>query len=1122
MLWLWLALLISSAGSPAFAKPISLSYSSCLSSSSSAPLANQLVFSRIVGQLDSGQTEAGVAGNNVGESVLRLVAFGDVEVQGSGFSNSTNYLATLLVDSRVLTFTAFQNQSALCQSIRNPTFGAGTGSGCPYGPGSIALGVRVPLAHEYSLTTVQTRLTVLDTATPPAELACLDISATPYYPDTWEYALVLWFTAGLAIAYAVLTWTARLWASWQSTLLDREALLATSLSARLSPESWRERWGPIFWRTAAGSELQASTALVRLVTPCARDIVWLTQWLIAIGMVAVQWPQFAYPIFAKAAWSMLVFNTTITQGSDTEGKFFDPLSSDYVDARLFTSQVAEPASPLYLDTALPNVLLNLNNSKRGIESVAASIGVRPQDMFGSVGVLFLALIAAVLLLSGLGLLFDQATFDLFLPALSRRPFRKTQARQPIRSVTGATNASQSVLGDKEDMRSETPMAAQPLIDTGYQSSTHHLSYGSGPHAGPKRPDTPNGIDSWWTSQDTRKSRTVAINRHSRLAFGNCLRILLLFHFPMTLLAVYQLTLAKTTASIASVAMAALSLAFVSLAWPIAVLARIHRKPSSKLRDNIPTILAYGPAYNVFGEGSYSFMSVRLIGNLILGAVIGGAQSSGMAQAVVILVVEIADTLITSLWLPWGDGAAMGLLSFIFSVARIITAIMLVVLSPTVNVGIAAAGWVAYAALVIIAGMFVILFLMFIVKLVEFGVRATGPVPFEEAKHGRGAGLRGALQRWERGGRGQTLRSDRRRQQVIAARQHQSRNSRGSSALHLIAPPRTDGRPQSMQTISDMTTYSGFQGVPLSPASNMRAMSGTDSYRNSSGWPEYDPRRSYFMPEPEPHQQGTGFAVVRGGRASDQAPYTVAGGPPPHSAASSSTQRPLASDDRPMSTADFYRRSDYFGQGHVNPSVSHQGPESSGLHSNATVMAPPRPPNFLSNSYYAAPAGTERLPVPQRKKKGLLQRMQRRRPGESDESSDDEDDSPRSRWLTGLFGRKSRRGVLFDDDAEMDDGASSSANKASFSVVRQPRPTAPQRQSVVPEIDSAPSPSAETAPEGAEDLEVLHDYPAQFRRSLPPGAAAGRATPRDDESEDWHDAPTPSVESFHEAASTVGH
>lgn len=79
-----------------------------------------------------------------------------------------------------------------------------------------------------------------------------------------------------------------------------------------------------------------------------------------------------------------------------------------------------------------------------------------------------------------------------------------------------------------------------------------------------------------------------------------------------------------------------------------------------------------------------FASLLFATNIVFGITIGVGQNSGTAQAVVILVVEVISALVTSIWLPWGSGASMGLINFLFCVARIVMAVLLVILTPTVR------------------------------------------------------------------------------------------------------------------------------------------------------------------------------------------------------------------------------------------------------------------------------------------------------------------------------------------------------------------------------------------------------------------------------------------------------
>ena len=134
----------------------------------------------------------------------------------------------------------------------------------------------------------------------------------------------------------------------------------------------------------------------------------------------------------------------------------------------------------------------------------------------------------------------------------------------------------------------------------------------------------------------------------------------------------------------SITLAVLSFAFFSVLLPGFLILRLARTPTTKLYDETRTLLALGPLYNHFRPDSQMFSGLLFLSNLINGIAIGCGQRSGTAQAIVILVSEVVSALVTSVWLPWGTGAGMGLLSFLFCVARIVTAVLLVILTPTVR------------------------------------------------------------------------------------------------------------------------------------------------------------------------------------------------------------------------------------------------------------------------------------------------------------------------------------------------------------------------------------------------------------------------------------------------------
>jgi hypothetical protein len=166
--------------------------------------------------------------------------------------------------------------------------------------------------------------------------------------------------------------------------------------------------------------------------------------------------------------------------------------------------------------------------------------------------------------------------------------------------------------------------------------------------------------------------------------GNLIRILILFHLPITIFSCYQFSSGKSQSSLTAVILAAFAFAIFSVTIPAFLLYRLSTTPTNKLYDEASTLLALGPLYSYYAHGSELFASLFFASNIAYGVALGCGQQSGTAQSIIILVIEVASALTTSVWLPWGRGATMGTASFILCVARIITAVLLVILSPVVR------------------------------------------------------------------------------------------------------------------------------------------------------------------------------------------------------------------------------------------------------------------------------------------------------------------------------------------------------------------------------------------------------------------------------------------------------
>ena len=325
----------------------------------------------------------------------------------------------------------------------------------------------------------------------------------------------------------------------------------------------------------------------------------------------------------------------------------------------FADQLSDPTSPIFINSSAPNFLFQLpDNSTTGMTAFAYAVGLRPQDLFGICLSLFLAILAATIVLSVL-----VWALDMFMSLFSSNP----NAGAPPAAGLSGTRSPHFSSASKDMLDGVGPTSA---VDENRSLNGHFLFARS-------MSRFPTGR-SWW------RLKSNFVSFHGSVLQGNLIRILMLFHLPITIFSCYQMSLGKGQASTSSVALAALSFAFFSVLIPALLVLRLTLTRTSKLYDETWTLLSLGPLYNHYRHGSQLFACTLFAINIAFGVTIGFGQKSGTAQAIVILVVEVAAALGTSVWLPWGQGASMGLISFLFCVGRIVIAVLLVILTPVVG------------------------------------------------------------------------------------------------------------------------------------------------------------------------------------------------------------------------------------------------------------------------------------------------------------------------------------------------------------------------------------------------------------------------------------------------------
>jgi hypothetical protein len=291
-----------------------------------------------------------------------------------------------------------------------------------------------------------------------------------------------------------------------------------------------------------------------------------------------------------------------------------------------------------------NPLLDLRGTADGMPSFAQAVGIRQQDLFGTCLVLFLFITAAIFMISVIFWVAHALT-----EAFSERPAPVTP-RAVKRQSYGSTTAS---LGPEKNA---------------YEMATLPGGQSRGPSKFRR---------AWWRF----RPRGEAGAFHAAALYGNLLRIILIFHLPITVFSIRQLTLSE--ASIVSRVFAGLAFVFISLAIPAGVLYKMHRTPSGKLYDATRTLLAMGTMYNHYVMDKQMFRAAPLAASLITGVVVGAGQASGIAQAVILVVVELVMLIIPAISYPWGEGASMGSVSALLGIMRVCCALLVMLMATEV-------------------------------------------------------------------------------------------------------------------------------------------------------------------------------------------------------------------------------------------------------------------------------------------------------------------------------------------------------------------------------------------------------------------------------------------------------
>ncbi|KAK9467368.1 hypothetical protein V1512DRAFT_134073 [Lipomyces arxii] len=135
------------------------------------------------------------------------------------------------------------------------------------------------------------------------------------------------------------------------------------------------------------------------------------------------------------------------------------------------------------------------------------------------------------------------------------------------------------------------------------------------------------------------------------------------------------------------------------------------KPQQALYDDLPTLLLLGPLYNTYAERGFMFCSAQLFCLFLRGIIFGAVQPSGIAQIVMIAIVEVIYFLSLNIVRPFHRTTSMNVYHIILSTIRLVITFLSIAFVPSLQVGNSSRGWVAYAILLLHS--IVIIFVFFL-------------------------------------------------------------------------------------------------------------------------------------------------------------------------------------------------------------------------------------------------------------------------------------------------------------------------------------------------------------------------------------------------------------------------
>lgn len=178
--------------------------------------------------------------------------------------------------------------------------------------------------------------------------------------------------------------------------------------------------------------------------------------------------------------------------------------------------------------------------------------------------------------------------------------------------------------------------------------------------------------------------------------------------------------------------------FGLFAWIAFILLRI--RPPSVIFSDMTLLLRYGTLYSAFTDDTYSFFILALVYKALVGAMVGLFQASGIAQVIVIIILETLFFIAHWFKVPYAD-RSINNFYISFGALRIIISILNILFIDEANLLDSDKQYIAYAQIFLHCVAFLVLFAVSMKNLILIVTGMSSQEPHENSRLSAGLGLR---------------------------------------------------------------------------------------------------------------------------------------------------------------------------------------------------------------------------------------------------------------------------------------------------------------------------------------------------------------------------------------------